>query len=74
LLTNAHQDSDRFQISRAQGELETILGAAYANDMIRRALLEKVMRRLVFQHKTKFPQLKSTPVVKAWERVTGQQW
>jgi hypothetical protein len=72
---NTHQNSeDAILLSRARGELEAILNAEYENELRRRALLEKVLRRIIFQHKAKFPELKFTPVVKAWERITSQQW
>ncbi|EMD85081.1 hypothetical protein COCHEDRAFT_1188718 [Bipolaris maydis C5] len=43
-------------------------------EVTRRALLERIFRRLVFLHKDKFPELKETPVVKVWERKTGLEW
>ncbi|EUC44571.1 hypothetical protein COCMIDRAFT_37658 [Bipolaris oryzae ATCC 44560] len=43
-------------------------------EVTRRALLERIFRRLVFLHKDKFSELKATPVVKVWERKTGLVW
>jgi hypothetical protein len=43
-------------------------------EMTRRALLERVLRRLAFSHRAKFPELKGTPVVTTWERKTGLTW
>ncbi|EUC32827.1 hypothetical protein COCCADRAFT_37263 [Bipolaris zeicola 26-R-13] len=43
-------------------------------EVTRRALLERIFRRVVFLHKDKFPELKTTPVVKVWERKTGLEW
>jgi hypothetical protein len=43
-------------------------------EMTRHALLERIMRRLAFSHREKFPELKATPVVTTWERKTGLTW
>ncbi|KAF1838351.1 hypothetical protein BDW02DRAFT_604750 [Decorospora gaudefroyi] len=68
------EPEDRVLIARMRGGMETILYKPESEDMKRRALLEKVMRRTVFPQKAMFPQLKFTPVVRAWERMTGQTW
>jgi hypothetical protein len=56
---------ERHTISRVKHEVDNILTAGYDNDMRKRALLKKVMRRTIFPQGAKFPQLKFTPVVKA---------
>ncbi|KAI4662149.1 uncharacterized protein J4E88_010939 [Alternaria novae-zelandiae] len=40
----------------------------------RRSLLERILRRVIFPHKEKFPELKSSSVVKTWEQMTNLSW
>jgi hypothetical protein len=40
----------------------------------RRALLERVLRRLAFSHRDRFQDLKTSPVVTTYERMTGLMW
>jgi hypothetical protein len=42
--------------------------------MGKRGALEKVMREVAFHHRDKFPDLKTSFLVKRWENVTGQIW
>jgi hypothetical protein len=40
----------------------------------RRVFMEQILRYVILEHREKFPELKSTELVKTWERGTGQQW
>jgi hypothetical protein len=43
-------------------------------EVARRGFMEQILRYVVFENREKFPELKSTELVKIWERGTGQQW
>ncbi|CAN9419681.1 unnamed protein product [Alternaria alternata] len=55
-------------------QIDSLCDRTRLPEMTRRALLERVMRRLAFSHRDKFPELKATPVVTTWERKTGLTW
>ncbi|KAF2845066.1 hypothetical protein T440DRAFT_522972 [Plenodomus tracheiphilus IPT5] len=68
------QTGRQFSIEVLRTELLSIITAARYNELAKRNLLEKVLRRIVFCNRAKFPELKFSPVVKAWEGMTGQKW
>ncbi|KAI4912988.1 hypothetical protein J4E85_010963 [Alternaria conjuncta] len=43
-------------------------------DAYKRIILERMLRRLAFYNRDKFPELKATAVVKTWEEKTGLTW
>lgn len=44
------------------------------SDNGRGIILERILRQLVFEQKSKFPELKTSALIKDWERTTGQKW
>jgi hypothetical protein len=40
----------------------------------KRRFIDRVLRYLAFDNREKFPNLKYTPLVHTWEKMTGQRW
>ncbi|KAI4613352.1 uncharacterized protein J4E87_009999 [Alternaria ethzedia] len=55
-------------------QLESLTDTSRYPFIKRRALLERILRRVIFPHKENFPELKSTSVVKTWEQMTNLSW
>ncbi|KAG9196260.1 hypothetical protein G6011_01381 [Alternaria panax] len=55
-------------------QIDSLCNKTRHPETTRRALLERVLRRLAFSHRERFPELKATPVVMTWERKTGLKW
>ncbi|KAF3005827.1 hypothetical protein E8E13_008316 [Curvularia kusanoi] len=45
-----------------------------ASEVTKRGRIERVLRYVAFDHREKFPELKSSVLVKTWEQETGQRW
>jgi hypothetical protein len=41
---------------------------------VARSLFEEILRYVAFENRQKFPELKSSELVKRWETITGQKW
>jgi hypothetical protein len=49
-----------------------VLGESKHSDIIKRGYLERILRYIALDQKDRFPELKSTVLVRTWERETGQ--
>jgi hypothetical protein len=54
--------------------LTGILNRCYHHDILRVAMLERLYRRIILDHREKFPELKDSALVTLWENVTSLQW
>ncbi|KAJ4370371.1 hypothetical protein N0V83_004889 [Neocucurbitaria cava] len=77
----ASNHADLFQDTRFGPHGETIswqigdlLGKSGRSNETRSGYLERILRRLAFTYRKEFPDLKSTLLVRTWERETGQTW
>ncbi|KAF2133999.1 hypothetical protein P153DRAFT_381171 [Dothidotthia symphoricarpi CBS 119687] len=57
-----------------QDYLNGIVGDHNCDNNTRRHRLDRVLRSVAFIHREKFPELKSSALVKEWERLTGLKW
>jgi hypothetical protein len=57
-----------------QTQINGILGESKHSDVVKRGYLERILRYVALDHKDKFPELKTTVLVRTWERETGQVW
>jgi hypothetical protein len=55
-------------------QLRGILYTTSTSESEKRVIADKTMRPAVFDHRDRFPELKSSLLVKTWERETGQKW
>jgi hypothetical protein len=57
-----------------QTQINGILEDSKHPDIIKRGYLERTLRYVALDQKVNFPELKSTVLVRTWERETGQVW
>lgn len=55
-------------------QINAILGEPKTTDVVKRGCIERLLRYVAHENKAKFPELKSTVLVRTWERKTGQSW
>lgn len=77
----ASNHTDLFQDTRfgLHGEpisrqIGCLLGKSGRSNEMRRGYLERTLRRIAFTYRKEFSDLKSTLLVRTWERETGQTW
>ena len=57
-----------------QTQINEILGEPSFSGIMKHGYLERILRYVALDHKDKFPELKTTVLVRTWERETGQVW
>ena len=57
-----------------QDQINGLLRDPQYSDIVKRNYLERVLRYVALDQKDKFSELKSSVLVRTWERETGQVW
>ena len=55
-------------------QVNSILADRTHPDIVKRGFLEKVLRQVALAYRGNFPELKTSLLVRTWERETGQNW
>jgi hypothetical protein len=55
-------------------QVNSTLAGKNLPDIVKRGFLEKVLRQVALAHRGNFPELRTSLLVRTWERETGQRW
>ncbi|KAF1920267.1 hypothetical protein BDU57DRAFT_508461 [Ampelomyces quisqualis] len=55
-------------------QISNMVGQTSLSDIMKRGHLERFLRYAAFERRNKFPELKSSQLVRAWEQTTGGKW